>query len=49
MIAQGECRVRVLETGDRWFGVTYREDKDAVVRAIAQKVALGEYPANLWK
>jgi hypothetical protein len=48
MIEQAQCRVRVLKTGDQWFGVTYREDKETVVKAIAQKVAGGEYPAKLW-
>ena len=48
MLHQGLCRVKVLPTKDRWFGVTYREDKDKVVKAIAEKVKNGEYPANLW-
>lgn len=49
MIAQGQCQVRVLKTAGQWFGVTYREDRDAVVRAVADKVKSGEYPVRLWK
>ena len=49
LIDEGLCTVKVLQTNDRWFGVTYREDKDAVVAAIAQKIEAGQYPAHLWK
>lgn len=48
LVDDGLCTVRVLPTPEQWFGVTYREDKEAVVNAIAQKVAAGEYPAALW-
>ena len=40
--------VKVLPTHDKWFGVTYREDKPVVVAGIAQKTAEGLYPENLW-
>lgn len=49
MIDEKKCSVKVLHTNDRWFGVTYREDKEAVVAAIAQKIADGQYPEHLWK
>ena len=48
LIREGRATVRVLETPDRWFGVTYREDKDAVVARIRALVQAGEYPASLW-
>jgi hypothetical protein len=48
MIARGEARVRVLPTESAWFGVTYREDKPRVQAAIADLVAAGRYPAQLW-
>ena len=48
LIREGLATVRVLETPDRWFGVTYREDKDAVVARIRELVAAGEYPRSLW-
>ncbi len=49
MIDEGSCTVKVLHTDDRWFGVTYKEDKEVVVNAIASKIAAGQYPEHLWK
>ena len=33
---------------DRWYGVTYKEDKPVVVTALAEKKAQGKYPFSLW-
>jgi len=41
--------VDVLETTSKWYGVTYKEDKDMVVNAILNLVNTGVYPNNLWK
>ena len=49
LIREGRARVRVLLTGDKWYGVTYREDKPAVTAALAEKTAAGLYPDELWK
>jgi dTDP-glucose pyrophosphorylase len=49
LVASGQARVKVLRTGDPWFGVTYREDRPRVVESIRQLVAHGDYPANLWE
>ena len=48
LLTEKKARVRVLETPDRWFGVTYREDKPAVTAALARLTAEGLYPENLW-
>ena len=48
MIMQGIGKVKVLEGGNIWFGVTYKEDKDAVSAKIKELVNKGEYPENLW-
>ena len=40
--------MKVLETQDKWFGVTYKEDKESVVAAFRKLIADGVYPANLW-
>ena len=40
--------VKVLSTPDKWFGVTYREDKALVTAKIAEMIEKGEYPANLY-
>ena len=43
LIKRGEKKVRVLSSPDRWYGVTYREDKQGVVDAIAEMTAKGMY------
>ena len=43
LIKRGEKKVRVLSSPDRWYGVTYREDKPGVVEAIAEMTAKGMY------
>ena len=47
-IRTGKARVRVLETRDKWFGVTYKEDKPAVVASIRRLVDEGVYPEKLF-
>lgn len=47
-IRSGKARVRVLETPDKWFGVTYKEDKPAVVGSIRKLVDAGVYPEKLF-
>ena len=41
--------VHVLESVDKWLGVTYREDKEYVVSEIRKLIDKGVYPENLWK
>lgn len=43
MVQSGKASVRVLKTNDRWFGVTYKEDKEAVVAAFADLYEKGVY------
>ena len=47
-IHNGKGTVRVLETKDKWFGVTYKEDKTAVVASIQKLVDAGVYPKKLF-
>ncbi len=49
LIAEGKARVKVLRSGDKWYGVTYKEDKPVVVAAIADMTRNGLYPDNLWE
>ena len=49
LVSQGKCNVRMLSSTDKWFGVTYQEDKPEVVARIAEKKASGEYPDVMWK
>ena len=48
LIHSGKATVKVLETRDKWFGVTYKEDKESVVAAFKKLIADGVYPENLW-
>lgn len=43
------AKTKVLPTIAKWEGVTYKEDKDGVVKAIQKLVDDGIYPQNLWK
>ena len=44
LMARGVHRVRVLVAEDKWYGVTYKEDKAGVVSAIGKMVSDGKYP-----
>lgn len=48
LIDHNRARVRVLPEADRWCGITYREDRSAVMAHIADLVAQGVYPKQLW-
>ncbi len=48
LVREGKARVRVLETDEKWFGVTYPEDLSPVKDAVAELVRQGVYPADLW-
>ena len=48
LVKAGKARVEVLETKDKWFGVTYKEDKETVVEAIRSLIAEGAYPERLY-
>jgi len=49
LIDEGKARVKVLRSGDKWYGVTYREDKPTVMAAIQEKTKAGLYPDHLWE
>lgn len=49
MVAAGEADVKVLPTPDKWYGMTYANDKEKVIAAIARMVKEGVYPERLWK
>ncbi|MDD3253638.1 MAG: sugar phosphate nucleotidyltransferase [Lachnospiraceae bacterium] len=48
LIKSGQATVQVLETRDKWFGVTYKEDKEAVVASIRKLIADGVYKERLY-
>jgi UTP-glucose-1-phosphate uridylyltransferase len=47
MINNREATVKILNSGEKWFGMTYREDREQVVRKIRDLVNQGIYPENL--
>jgi len=48
VIKSGQGKVRVLPSNERWFGVTYQEDRPFVVDNMKKKVENGEYPEKLF-
>ena len=48
MLQSGEAKVKLLESRDKWFGVTYKEDKADVVKAFKELIAAGVYKEKLF-
>lgn len=48
LIGDGTASLRVLRSAAQWHGVTYKEDKPALMAAIEKMIAEGKYPRNLW-
>ena len=46
LLAEDKADVKVLKSLDKWYGVTYKEDKPVVVNAICKLKAEGKYPEN---
>jgi len=47
-IKQGIAKIKVLRADSDWFGVTYREDREAAVNKLAELTKNGVYPEKLW-
>jgi dTDP-glucose pyrophosphorylase len=47
-LGAGKATVQVLPTAEKWFGVTYKEDRAQVVASISALIDNGEYPVSLW-
>ncbi|MDR0444293.1 MAG: hypothetical protein LBH44_12910 [Treponema sp.] len=47
-IKNGIVKIRALSANSDWFGVTYREDREAAINKIGELTAAGIYPAHLW-
>ncbi len=48
LLRAGRVSVKVLETGDKWFGVTYKEDKPFVVESFKSLIGNGVYKPDLF-
>lgn len=49
LLQEGKLDVRVLKSHDQWFGVTYKEDREAVTDALRKLIADGVYPSVLYR
>ena len=49
LIALKEANVKVIPCAERWFGVTYQEDRPNVISEIQKLIDAGAYPDSLWK
>jgi len=48
-IKNGDGKIKVISTGAKWFGVTYKEDAPEVQASLNALIDKGEYPKSLWK
>ena len=49
LLSEKRARAAVLTSEDKWYGVTYKEDKPSVMKAIRELVDAGVYRENLWE
>jgi NDP-sugar pyrophosphorylase family protein len=47
-VKRGDITIMILQSNERWFGVTYREDKPFVVESIRKMIRKGVYPARIY-
>ena len=48
LLSENKAKVKVLESADKWYGVTYADDKPIVVAALQEMTREGKYPDGLW-
>lgn len=49
LLKEKRANRKVLETQDRWFGVTYKEDKEILQKAFSELIQNGVYAEKLWE
>jgi UTP-glucose-1-phosphate uridylyltransferase len=49
LISENKANVKVLQSSERWYGVTYQEDKPMVKQALKKMIQQGKYPEDLWR
>ena len=49
LLKENRIKVKVLETKDKWFGVTYKEDKEFVKNSFKELIEKGEYKESLFE
>ena len=48
LLKKGTVSVRLLETQDKWIGITYKEDTELAQAGFCEMIRSGKYPAKLW-
>ncbi len=48
IVTSGAGKIKFYTTQEKWFGMTYSEDRELVRQALARKIAEGYYPEKLW-
>jgi hypothetical protein len=49
LLLESKATAQVLESKDKWYGVTYKQDKETIVKAIQALKDRGVYPQKLWE
>ena len=49
VVQKGEGTIKVFSTNEKWFGMTYHEDRETVKQNLALKTKQGIYPEKLWE
>jgi len=49
LVKNNYSKMRAVRTDSEWFGVTYKEDKEAAIKRLSELTAQGVYPEQLWK
>ena len=49
MVENNKGTMKVMTSSERWFGMTYPEDKKIVMDSLREKITSGYYPENLWE
>ncbi len=48
MLSKGQLRIQAMASEEKWFGMTYKEDRDTVMSNLRNMVDMGLYPQDLW-
>ena len=48
LLKENKAKIKILPSKDKWFGVTYKEDRESVVNALQSMKDKGLYPEKLW-
>ncbi|MAZ93504.1 MAG: nucleotidyltransferase [Lentimicrobiaceae bacterium] len=48
LIKKNEAEITMLTSNDKWFGVTYQDDKETTIKRVKDLVDKGIYPTNIW-